>query len=210
MPTGLPVMVPGVVAAAEGLVFIQHPQHVLAAGHHVGGGYVAHRSHVAKDLTHPPPTEGFLFPGTEMMRITDHAALAAAQGQVGHGALPGHPHGQGAHGIGRLLGMKADAALAGSAAVVVLDPVALEDLHRTVVHLDGNADMVLPLGLAQELPGALVQVHHVGDTVEFRLGGRKSVEVFLLAHSGSSCLERTWGVAYTPIWHRTGQFHLLG
>ena len=48
----------------------------------------------------------------QIVRVADDAALAAAQRDVDDRALPGHPHRERAHGVERLLRVKADAALA--------------------------------------------------------------------------------------------------
>ncbi len=112
------------------------------------------------------------------MRIADHAALAAAERDVHHGALPGHPGGQRAHRVDGLLGVEADAALGRAAGVVVLDSEAAEDLDPAVVHSDRDREVVLTLWPAQELSQTLLELQSVGDRVELPLGHLECVELF--------------------------------
>ena len=60
----------------------------------------------------------------EPLGVDRHAALAAAVGDAHHGALPGHPHGQGADLVEGHVLVVAQAALGGPAAEVVLHAVA--------------------------------------------------------------------------------------
>ena len=62
--------------------------------------------------------------------------------------------------------MIADAAFGRTRAGVVLDPVAGEDLHRSVVHLDREIDGQLALAMAQDLPHVVVEAEDVGGNVE--------------------------------------------
>jgi hypothetical protein len=114
------------------------------------------------------------------VRVADDAALAAAERDVDHRALPGHPGREGAHRVDRLLRVEADAALGGAAGVVVLDPEALEDPHLAVVHADRNGEVELALRPAQELADTFVELQLVGHRVELTLGHRERIE--LLGH----------------------------
>src|SRR5205823_3946905 len=62
----------------------------------------------------------------QLLGVAGHAPLGAAEGDVGDGALPGHPGGQGAHLVEGDVGVVADAALARPADVAVQDAVAAE------------------------------------------------------------------------------------
>jgi len=137
MPTGLPVMKPGYLAPVDGLELVEHPEHVLGIGHDVGGGDVAEVADIVREDPDPAPAELFLLTGAEVVRVADDAALAAAERDVDDGALPGHPHGQSPDGVDRLLGVEADAALAGAAGVVMLAAEAAEHADAAVVHADG-------------------------------------------------------------------------
>ena len=75
-----------------------------------------------------------------MLRIADDAALAAAEGNVDHGALPRHPGGQRAHFVERHIGREADAALGRTARDRVLHAIAGEDFDAAIVELDRDVD----------------------------------------------------------------------
>ena len=113
--------------------------------------------------------------------IADHAALAAAERDVHDRALPGHPHGEGAHGVERLLRVEADAALGRAAGVVVLHAEAAEHLHVAVVHAHRDRELVLAQREAQQLARGRVEVEDVGDLVELGLRHLERIEC-LAAH----------------------------
>ena len=93
-----------------------------------------------------------------MLRIADHAALGAAERNVDHRALPGHPGGQRAHFVQRHVGRVADAALGRAARDGMLHAIAGEDFEPAVVelHRDVNGDFLG--GRAQHLAHAVVQL----------------------------------------------------
>ncbi len=80
-------------------VLVHHPAHHLRGGTHIGSGHVLAGADVAPHLVHPTAAQFFLLEDGESGRVDRHATLATAQGDIGNGALPGHPHGEGAHGI---------------------------------------------------------------------------------------------------------------
>jgi hypothetical protein len=168
----------GVLGAVDGLELVEHPEHVLGVGHDVGGRDVTEIADVVGQDPDPAAAEPFLLARAEVVRVADDAALAAAEGDVHDGTLPGHPHGQGPDGVDRLLGVEADASFAGPAGVVVLATEALEDADAAVVHADGDGEMVLPQRLPQEVPGGLVELEKVGHRVELLLGHLEGVEPF--------------------------------
>jgi hypothetical protein len=165
----------GIASAVDGLELVEHPHHVLRVGHHVRRGDVAERAGVARNLTDPPAADLFGLVRAELVGIAHHAALAAAEGDVDDGAFPGHPHRQGADGVGHLHRMKADAALAGAARVVVLHAETAEDAARAVVHADGDGEVVFAQGRAEQIAGRPVEAERVGDAVELPLGGEECV-----------------------------------
>ena len=162
------------------LELVQHPEHVLAVGHDVGRGDVLLVADVHGDLADPAAADQLLLAVAEVVRVADDAALAAAQGDVDHGRLPGHPHGQGPDGVDGLVGVEADAALAGAAGVAVLAAEALEDLVASVVHADGDEEVVLADGLPEQIPGGLVEAELLGHGVELLLRHFEGVERLLL------------------------------
>ena len=153
-------------------------------GHDVGGRHVLQGADQLGDLAHPAAADLLLLAVGELAGIADHAALAAAQGDVDHGRLPGHPGGQGPHGVDGLMGVEADAALRGAAGVAVLDAEAAEDLHRAVVHADGDGEVEFADGVAQQVAGALVEAELLGDAVELLLCHFKRIEG-LLSHNST-------------------------
>ena len=103
------------------------------------------------------PREPLLLARGQLLRVAGDAALAAPERQVDDGGLPGHPRRQGAHGVDGLVGVPAQAALRRARAPVVLHPVAVEHLHRPVVHAHGEVHLQLALRPAQELVRRLVE-----------------------------------------------------
>ena len=83
----------------------------------------------------------------QLLGVDDDAALAAAIGDAHDGALPGHPHREGLDLVEGDVLVVADAALGWASAEVVLDAIAREHAHRTVVHLHREVDVQLALGL---------------------------------------------------------------
>ena len=105
-----------------------------------------------------------------LLRIDDHATLAAAVRDADHRALPGHPHREGLDLVERHVLVIADAALGRAAAEVVLDAVAGEHLDRSVVHVDREVDGELAAWLAQDEAHAWIEVEALGGEVELALG----------------------------------------
>ncbi len=159
-------------------VLVHHPAHHLRVGADVRGGDVLARADIAPHLLHPAAAQALLLGDGEGGGVNGHAALAAAQGDIGDGALPGHPHRQGAHGVERLGGVEADAALVGAAGVVVLDAVAEEEPERAIVHAHRELELELAGGPAQDLRHLGVQVELPGDVVELALRHLKCIDCF--------------------------------
>ena len=72
--------------------------------------------------------------------------------------------------------MVADPALGGTAAEVVLDPVAREDADRAVVHVDREVDGELAARLAEDVPDAVVEVEPFCSQVELLLRHRPGAD----------------------------------
>ena len=86
--------------------------------------------------------------------VAHHASLASSQREVHDGGLPGHPSGKRTDRVGGLIRVKPDAAFRGPACIVVLDPVPVEDRRTvSVIHLDGDGELVFPLRPEQEFRG---------------------------------------------------------
>ena len=153
---------------------------MLAVGHDVRGGDILDGPDVEGDLADPAPADAFLLAVAEVVRVADDAALAAAEGDVDHGRLPSHPHGQGPNGVDGFVGMEADAALAGTAGIAMLATVTAEHLVASVVHADGNQEMILAERAAEQVPRGLVESQLLGRAVELLLSHFKRVERLLL------------------------------
>ncbi len=143
----------GVLADQTGIL-VHHPAHHLGGGANIGSRHVVAGTDVLPHHIHPAAADPFLFIGRERGRVADHAALAAAERDVGHGAFPGHPGRQGAHGVEGLRRVEADAALIGAARIVVLHTKTLEDADGAVVHADGDAEGIFPHRPAQNFTDA--------------------------------------------------------
>jgi hypothetical protein len=78
--------------------------------------------------------------------IADDATFPAAEGDVGDGALPSHPGGEGGDLVERDVGVIADAALGRAECDVVLDAIAGEDLDLAVVHQHGHETTICRFG----------------------------------------------------------------
>ena len=147
-------------------VGVHHPGHDAGVGAHVGGGDVAVGADDRLEFGDEAAAQVLQFAVAQRGRVDDDAALGAAVGQVDDGALPGHPHGEGAHLVEGHGGGVADAALVRAAGVVVLHAVAREGAHAAVVHLDGEVHGELAARPAQRFPQAAVQAQDVRRRVE--------------------------------------------
>jgi hypothetical protein len=109
------------------------------AGMSVFGPMTARSSSVNRRVSPPSPRR-------RALGVDDHAPLGAAERQVHHGALPGHPHREADTLLAGHAGMEAEPALVGPADAVVLGAVAGEGLDGAVVALDGHGHLVDGLG----------------------------------------------------------------
>src|SRR5215471_10591952 len=102
-------------------------------------------------------------------RIELDAAFAAPEGNLHEGALPGHHRG------GRLEIIEGDALVIANAAfewsqdVRMLNAIAFEKSHLSVVNANGKVDDELVLGLAQNEANVVGQLDERGGPVEILL-----------------------------------------
>ena len=106
--------------------------------------------------------------------------------------------------------MVADAALGRSAADVVLDAMAGEDLDVAVVEGDREVDGELSLRNAQDAAHAVIEVELLGGVVELRLGHGPDVRnlrhLVLDRHRGAGCLlARSRGRGASAVWAEAGR-----
>ena len=133
-----------------------------------GAGNVLFRADELHQLRGVAPGDALQLAHGELVRIADDSALGAAEGNVDHGALPGHPGRQRAHLVEREVGRVADAALGGAARDRVLHPVSGKHFQAAVVHGHGDVHDDLAGGVAQDLPQTLVEVQLAGGQVKPR------------------------------------------
>ncbi len=147
-------------------VGVHHPGHDLFVGVDVGGGDILLRANEFDELRGIAARHTLDFAHRHFVRVADHAALGAAEGDVDHGALPGHPTGERAHFIERDVGCVADPSLGRAARDGMLHAKASKDFEMAVVHLDGNVHDNLAVGIAQNPPQALIEVEFLSSQVE--------------------------------------------
>ena len=141
---------------AREVVALGHRQRVHQPGHHatvgvdVRGGHVAVGSEQGADLERVPAGQPLELVEGERRRVAPNAALGPSEGQVEDRGLERHRAGERLHLVDVDVGVEADAALAGTAGRVVVDPPPREHLDRAVVHADGHRDLEHPFGRAQE------------------------------------------------------------
>src|SRR5208283_3886395 len=92
-------------------VGVHHPRHDLFVGVDVGGGDVFFRADEFDQLGGVAAGHALQFAHRHFVRIADYAAFGSAERDVDHGALPGHPAGEGADFVEGDVGRVADAAL---------------------------------------------------------------------------------------------------
>ena len=132
-------------------VRIEDPRHHLRVGADVGGRNVLLRADLVDDLARVAPGQALLLAKREQLRIADHAALRAAERKAHQGALPGHPHRERLDLVQRHGRVVADATLGRAARHVVDHAVALECVHRAVVHLYRHRDLDPLLAVREDL-----------------------------------------------------------
>ena len=160
------------------LKLVQHPDHVLRVGHYVGRGHVGNGANILCDLTHPAAANLFLLALAQIVRIANDSAFGSSQRDIDDGTLPGHPHGQSADRVDRLLRVKANAAFARPAGVVVLNAEAAKDLDASVIHACRNCEVELAQGITQQFAGRRVQSQILGYLIELGLCDLERIKSF--------------------------------
>src|SRR5690606_36401894 len=110
----------------EAGIFIHHPTHHLRGGANIGSGHVIAWTNILPHGSYPTAAQFFLFTDRQCGRIDHDTALTTTQRNVRHGAFPGHPRRQRADGIHGLSWVEANAALVGSASIIMLNAEALK------------------------------------------------------------------------------------
>ena len=151
-------------------VGVHHPGHGLLVGADVGRGDVVRGTDERHDLRGVAAGDPLEFGLRVVARIDDHSALGAAVGDVEQRAFPRHPHGQRADLVEVDVRAVAQAALGRPAGVVVLHPVAGDDLHAAVVAAQRDADGQLATRGGEQVVHALVVAEHLDGVGELRAG----------------------------------------
>ena len=157
-------------------VGVHDPGHRLGVGVHVRRRDVLLRADDDADLGGVAPGQPLELLERQLLGVDDDAALAAAVRDPDDRALPGHPHRQGLDLVEADVLVVADAALGRTAAEVVLDAVAGEDLDAAVVHLHREVDDELAARLTEDLAQSGIQVQALGGEVELLLGDLPGID----------------------------------
>ena len=147
-------------------VGVHHPRHHLLVGVDVGSGHVFLRADELDELGGVAAGHALQFAARHVLGIADDAALGAAEGNVHHRALPGHPAGQRAHFVERDVGRIANAALGRAARDGVLHAISGEDLDAARVQRDGDVNDDFAIRLLQHAPQAFVELQLFGSLIE--------------------------------------------
>src|ERR1035441_1962552 len=139
-------------------VGVHDPRHDLRRGIDVGRRDVLFRTDERQDGRRISPGHAFQFTHRHFFRVAGHAALAAAEGNIHHGALPRHPRGQRFHLIHGYVGVVAYAALGRTARGAVLHTVAFEANGFAGVHPDGDAHAEDAFGIFDHCPYAVIEI----------------------------------------------------
>ncbi len=157
-------------------VGVHDPGHRLGVGVDIRRGDVLLGPDEHADLGRVAPRQPLQLTQRELLGVDPHAALATTIGDAHHGALPGHPHGQGADLVEGHVLVIAQAALGGTAAQVVLDAVAGEDLDAAIVHAHRHGHDELTLALAQRGTQGGIEIEPLSRDVELTLGDRPRID----------------------------------
>ena len=147
-------------------VGVHHPRHRLLVGVDVGSGHVLLRADELDELSGVAAGQALQFAARHVLGIADDAALGAAERNVHHRALPGHPARQGAHFVKRHVGRIAYAALSRTARDGMLHSVSGEDLDAGRCPGDRDVNDDFAIGLLQHAPQAFIELQLFGSLIE--------------------------------------------
>src|SRR5579872_6668650 len=165
-------------------VGIHHPRHDLFVGIDVGGGNIFLGADEPDQLRSVTAGHALDFAHRHLVRIADHAALRAPEGDVHHGALPGHPARQRSHFVECDVWRVANAALRRTTGDRMLHAEAREDFEMAVIHLHRDVDRQFAVGIAQHAPQAVIEIEFLGGQI--KAGALRLPRVALFIHVRSS------------------------
>jgi hypothetical protein len=163
---------------------VHQPGHDPAVGVDVGRRDVPVGTEQGRDLVRVAAGEPLQLADAQPGGVAAHAALGAPEGDVEHRGLQRHGRGQRGDLVGVDVGVEPDAALAGPAGGVVVDPPPQEDLDGAVVHPDRDRHLEDALRATQHPVHVGADPAQLGGVVEVRQHGLPGV--------------RTWGWRHLP------------
>ncbi len=184
--SGLPVTAPGMKLSGGHRQRVHHPRHHAAVGVDVGRRDVTVRAEQRRDLVRVAARQPLELAEAQPRRVAPHAALRAAERQVGDGGLERHRRRECLHLVDVEVRVESQAALAGATRRVVLHAPAGEHLDRTVVHPHRHRDLEHPDGDAELVVDRRVdpdQLRRVIQTLEDR--GPRRLHTINVARPGA-------------------------
>jgi len=103
------------------------------------------------------PAEAFQLPSGQLFGIADHAPFSPAQGKAVQAALPVMSAARAATAFWALLGVEADAALAGPQGIIVPHAKTTKNLQAAVIPAHAQRDAHLAHGRAEDLKHIFVK-----------------------------------------------------
>ncbi len=167
----------GVLAAADDLEFIEHPQHVLGVGHDVGGGDVAAAGR--RSSRSGGSSRGRCAPAPGRLRscgsqMTPPLPPPSGMSTTEHFQVI---HMDRARTVSIVSwGWKRMPPLQGPRASLCWQRKPRKTLDAAVVHPDGDREMVFSEGLPEQFPCRLIKFEKVRDAVELLLGHLERIE----------------------------------
>src|SRR5271167_2286390 len=158
---------------------VHNPGHGLLVGADVRGRNVALGTKPFAEFGGVAASNAFEFVFGKLGRIADDAALGAAEGNVDHGAFPGHPGGEGADFVDGDVGIEADTALAWATNGGVQDTVTSENLDLATVHADGDVNRDFLAGILQVAVDTVFEAEFLRGGFEARLSRLVNVQFIL-------------------------------
>src|ERR1700733_9609131 len=121
-------------------VGIHHPCHDFFIRAEIGSGNVALGANPIGEFSGVAASHALEFLLGHFLRIANDSALRAAEGNVHHGAFPGHPGRECAHFIERDVRRIADPTFAGTSNQRMLHAIASKYFEPAIIHSYGNVD----------------------------------------------------------------------
>ncbi len=137
-------------------VGVHDPGHDLFVGIHVGGGNVFFGANELDQLRGVTAGHPLQLAHAHLFGVADDSTLGSAEGDIYHGAFPGHPTGQSSNLIeGDVWGV-ANSTFAWTAGNRVLYPEAGEHFNAAIIHADWEMYDDLSGGVTEDLPQTFI------------------------------------------------------